>query len=220
MKKRLFTLACLMLLLASLAFPAHAWQNLEPDRACSLTFLMDYDGKELNSGTLTIYSVANVYADNGWHFALIPELSASGISLDDLSATNLPQDLWTAVQEANLAGIVCDIRHGKVSFSDLPCGLYLVTQTEQQASTEFEPILPFLISLPQQMYNGYVYDVTAAPKVGLEPAPTTPPPTEPGGNLPQTGQLNWPVPIMAAVGVVLFALGWYLFFGKKEGYET
>lgn len=34
--------------------------------------------------------------------------------------------------------------------------------------------------------------------------------------LPQTGQLNWPVPVMAVSGLVLFAIGWYLaFHGEK-----
>lgn len=29
-------------------------------------------------------------------------------------------------------------------------------------------------------------------------------------SLPQTGQLNWPVPVLAVSGVVLFAFGWAL----------
>lgn len=37
--------------------------------------------------------------------------------------------------------------------------------------------------------------------------------------LPQTGQLNWPVPVMAAAGLTLFAVGWVLCFGRrKESY--
>ena len=35
--------------------------------------------------------------------------------------------------------------------------------------------------------------------------------------LPQTGQLNWPVPVLACSGVLLFAIGWVLNRqGKKE----
>ena len=35
--------------------------------------------------------------------------------------------------------------------------------------------------------------------------------------LPQTGQLNWPVPVLACSGVLLFAAGWVLNRqGKKE----
>lgn len=38
--------------------------------------------------------------------------------------------------------------------------------------------------------------------------------------LPQTGQLNWPVPVLVILGLGLFAVGWILRFGKKkENYE-
>lgn len=36
--------------------------------------------------------------------------------------------------------------------------------------------------------------------------------------LPQTGQLVWPIPLLALLGVLLFAIGWHLDrSGKKEG---
>ncbi len=45
--------------------------------------------------------------------------------------------------------------------------------------------------------------------------PTDPPePTKP--TLPQTGQMNWPVPVLACLGMALFAAGWYLYFGKEK----
>ena len=52
--------------------------------------------------------------------------------------------------------------------------------------------------------------------------PTTPTgPTEPttpdGGDSPQTGQLNWPVPVMAILGVFCLCLG--MFFAAKEKKE-
>lgn len=39
--------------------------------------------------------------------------------------------------------------------------------------------------------------------------------------LPQTGQLNWPVPVLVVAGLVLFSAGWVMRFGKirKNGYE-
>lgn len=36
----------------------------------------------------------------------------------------------------------------------------------------------------------------------------------------QTGQLNWPVPILAGAGVVLFAFGWILVFARRNGNEA
>lgn len=75
--------------------------------------------------------------------------------------------------------------------------------------------------------NGkYVYEVNAAGKFQPQPdnpdkpdKPTTPQkPSEP--TLPQTGQLNWPVPVLAALGLMVFSAGWVLrFWKKKDGYE-
>ena len=60
------------------------------------------------------------------------------------------------------------------------------------------------------MENGqYVYDVDAQPKAGTSSRKTTqtPPTQEVLSALPQTGQLNWPVPVLAVTGAVLVAAG-------------
>lgn len=44
-------------------------------------------------------------------------------------------------------------------------------------------------------------------------------PVMPTGNLPQTGQLWWPVPLMSAGGLVLFALGWAMRRKGGHGHE-
>ncbi len=43
--------------------------------------------------------------------------------------------------------------------------------------------------------------------------------TQSGEKLPLTGQLNWPIPFLAAGGLLLFALGWFLSFGRKRDSE-
>jgi LPXTG-motif cell wall-anchored protein len=49
-----------------------------------------------------------------------------------------------------------------------------------------------------------------------------PPPTANlnlGGSLPQTGQLNWPVPVLAVFGALLFVVGW-VYRRRPEGDAT
>ncbi|MDD5931112.1 MAG: SpaA isopeptide-forming pilin-related protein [Oscillospiraceae bacterium] len=54
----------------------------------------------------------------------------------------------------------------------------------------------------------------------VTPPDTPDTPQEPGKpTLPQTGQLNWPVPVLAAAGLGLFAAGWALCFRRKD-HET
>lgn len=56
--------------------------------------------------------------------------------------------------------------------------------------------------------NGNTFTVTNAYKT------TAVTPTDP--TLPQTGTLNWPIPVMTVAGLLLVGLGWYLFSRKKE----
>ena len=51
--------------------------------------------------------------------------------------------------------------------------------------------------------------------VSMPPNPSqspqvTPPKVTPGNSLPSTGQLSWPIPVLAILGMLLFGLGWYL----------
>jgi hypothetical protein len=42
-------------------------------------------------------------------------------------------------------------------------------------------------------------------------AAVSPSPGETGATLPQTGQLNWPIPLMALIGLLLLLMGWRLY---------
>lgn len=115
---------------------------------------------------------------------------------------------------------------GKAVFSQVTPGLYLVVQT--QRCSGYEPLSPFLVSVPMNEDGHYRYDIDAAGKFKPTPEPSNPntpdkpsTPDKPGNRLPQTGQLNWPVPVLAGTGLVLFALGWWLCFGqRKKRHET
>lgn len=198
-----------------------AFENLDPDRTGSLHLEIRYDGKPVTGGDMWIYRVAEVYADNGWHFRLVPELADSGISLEDLEAPNLVKDLEAAVEAAGLKGQQKYFdENGVADFKDLPLGLYLMVQ--KKPSDGFELLSTVLVSVPQKGEDGYVYDVDATPKPTVkkteEPEPPEPPkppkPEEP--DLPQTGQLNWPIPVMAAGGVLCLLIGTWLLKGRKE----
>ena len=215
--KKMIILLMAVALLFSAAVTAHAIESPDQNRKGTLTLVMEWEGEKLNSGSLTVCRVGQiVFADGTWKFTLIPELRESGISLENLNDAQLANKLDQLVKEKTLSGMTVPIREGKAFFADLETGLYLVTQEE--ACDGFAPINPFLISLPKWENNRYVYDLTAQPKVSLEPLPTQPPePTKPTDPvLPQTGQLNWPVPILVVGGLVLFLFGWFLYFNDHK----
>lgn len=273
--KKITTMVAAVCLLFSVVLNAHAIINPDPQGKGILTLLMEWKEEKLDSGTLTICRVGQIVnKGTKWTFAPVTQLQDSGISLEDPNDAQLANQLVQLVKEKELPCVTEPIRKGKAFFLNLDAGLYLVRQDE--ACDGFYPINPFLISVPRWEDDGYVYALTARPKVSLEPTepdetkptepdetkptepdetnptepdetkpteskpteprpteskPTEPKPTETepekpkptlpvGSVLPQTGQLNWPVPVMAAAGLSLLVLGWYLNRGKKNGHES
>lgn len=135
---------------------------------------------------------------------------------------------------------------GCVVFSDLEVGLYLILQKEAaQGYNRISPFLVTVPIMENGEYvyevnAGSKMELTKAPdgpdepdnpdtpdepdKPGTPDKPDTPDnPNNPGSSsplanqtLPQTGQLNWPVPVLAVLGLLLFSAGWLLRFGKKR----
>lgn len=222
--KKVIVLLLTLALLLSLALTSYALETPDPSRPSSLTLVMEWDDKPLDSGSLTLYRVGEIAdVDGDYTFVLISELKESGLSLENLEDTNLPQQLQNLAVERKLEAVSVSIRNGEATFDDLMPGLYVVTQRFGEACDGFSLIRPFLISLPRWNGSGYIYDLTAQPKVSLEEEPTEPTETEPTAptdpRLPQTGQLNWPVPTMAVAGLAFLVAGWLLCFGKKERNE-
>ena len=103
--------------------------------------------------------------------------------------------------------------NGRAEWKDLELGLYLIVNTA--AAEGYAPINSFLITVPRYLNESYVYDVTANPKAETANEAAANPPkqntttTISGGKLPQTGQLWWPVPILAIAGMLFLMFGWY-----------
>lgn len=123
---------------------------------------------------------------------------------------------------------------GKVVYEDVEVGVYLAMQVNA-GSYRFDPVLLF-VPIMNDAGTAWDIAAEASPKVSYKgsnhPNPPTPPetppenpPTDPPGGgggddspieipddepplvLPQTGLLQWPVPVMAMAGVLLVTLG-------------
>lgn len=226
--KRIVTMLITILLVGGLSLTALAHEVPDLSQNGSITFTMDWGGEPLDSGKLSMYRVGDIVEDDGnYSFELIDELKNSNLSLDNVNDRALAEDLAVLAEDEDLLELTAPIRDGRAEFADLEPGLYVVVQAESDASKGFAPISPFLISTPNYENGHYEPHVVADPKVPLETEPseptepTEPEPTKPKDpNLPQTGQLNWPVPVLVVSGLTLFIMGWFLRFGrKKEKYE-
>ena len=218
--KRLFSLLLVVAVLLCQPLMTYAHDYVQMDKTdCSIELLVRYAGEDITGGTLTAVRIGYVDEDDGNYCfrqvmtnEALEELSpALSNELADFYYNNKDNyDFYTQTQP---------VVNGKATFSGLSVGLYLIVQNE--AAEGFSKLSPFLVSIPYMEDGQYQYHLTAAVKSELErePEPTpTPPPPSPPPNLPHTGQLNWPVPVLATAGLGLFVLGFVL-RKKEEPYE-
>ena len=228
MQKKIVSLMLILALFAALALQVSAVEVPDFDRKGSIAVAMNHDGWPVPGGSLTLYRAADVVENDGdYSYAYTADFAGCTIPVTELDSARLPQELARIAAAKRLPGTTQQMSwQGKVKFSDLQIGLYLLVQ--QEAAPGFAKINPFLVSVPQNDGGSYVYDVDTAPKNVPEPEPTKPTeskPTDPtkptGGKLPQTGQNNWPVPVMASAGMLMIAAGLCVInSGKKKHDEA
>ena len=245
MRRRIlsWTMAIMLLYGSVMTVSAHAVPDLTQKGSIEIT--MTYKDKPVHGGNIEIFRVGEVLEENGdYYFGVLEEFKGSGVSLEDVQSPELAKTL--AEYAKDLQGLEKDINgEGKVNFDTLELGLYLLVQEEAAEGFHVvNPFLVSVPKLVDGEYI-YQVDaspkVQMKPKGTLPPgsippttpAPVTPPPdstfppgsTPPPGStlppsdvpkLPQTGQLNWPIPLLAVSGLWLFTMGWVLRFGRKK----
>ena len=118
MQKKLIVLLLLPLLIFGLCTQVGAVQSADPDKQCSITFLMEFDGTSLDGGKVTLYRVGQISPD-GDKFVLVDTLPQGEVSLDNLEDSKLPETLSVLAIEHNLSAHSAPIVSGKAVFSDL-----------------------------------------------------------------------------------------------------
>lgn len=216
--KRFFTFLLAISALFACSVTAYAHDVPQDRDDCTIELLVRYDGKDINGGTVTAIQVGYVYEEDGNYYF---RQAFTGELIADVASPTAPADQMAFYQgnekEYDFYTQTQPVKDGKATFTDLTTGLYLIVQEEPAYGyTNFDA---FLVTVPYMQDGKYQYNVTAAIKSELErePEPTDPPPTRPDDpRLPKTGQLNWPIPLMAVAGLGFFIIGWGLTFGKKR----
>ena len=193
MRKCLRSLLALLLLLElPLSAAAHPVPDAQKDGQCSITVTMTYRGKALKGGTLALYKVGDVAEEDG-NYSFVPVAAIRGdlAQFGDIQSPDLAGKL--SKLEDKLTPVTALPQKvgedGKVTFLNLPFGLYLVVQ--KTAPAGYGKTEPFLVSLPYLYEGEYQYDVASEPKTDLEreaptkpTSPTTKPTPSSGGGTP------------------------------------
>lgn len=235
MQRRIVSLLIAVWLLCGLSLTAFAHDVPDLTREGIIEVTMKMGNTTVPGGTLTAIRVGDIQEDDGnYSYVLSEDFEQSGLSLEDVQSAELASDLAQYAEEHSIEGVTKEIGDdGYVTFQ-VELGLYLLVQNE--AAEGYCAISPFLIGVPNVEDGVYVYEVDASPKVNLIPdeeeeEPDQPTPDKPSTDnpstdkpkdetLPQTGQLNWPVPLLAVSGLVLCLAGWAMRVrGRKDEYE-
>lgn len=179
-KNRLRRWSALFFLLALLgSFPgaALAAGGVDLARTGSITVVLREGGEDREAvpdARITLYHAADVKTENGkLVYQYTPDFAPCGAALDDLNAEGLAEHLAGYAAREKLTGVTGTTgRDGRVTFEDLPMGLYLAVQKGRVSG--YYTMVPFLITLPMMNGEGtgWLYDVEASPKV--QPRPDTP----------------------------------------------
>lgn len=224
MKRRIFSLLAALALFCALSITAYAYETPQ-DIPGSISVIMRYDGELIPGGELTCYRVGYIYEEDGsYSFRRLLDDEP----LEEVQSAKLAEELaeYAEKNKDKLYHKTLEIGKsgdgkGKVVFDGLETGLYVLVQ--EKAAEGYSAVKPFLVGVPNNEDGEYVYDVVASSKAQPTPEetkPTTAPTKETEPTLPQTGQLNWPVPLMVVLGMGFFVVGWMMRFNrKKDGYE-
>lgn len=203
---------CIALLLLVLAIPhIFAYPVLDLEQDGSITLQIAYQGQPVPGGTITIYRIASITETAEY----VPEPGFQNCSMD-LTPKNAEALAVYALEHGIPGESRTPDESGVVSFLALKPGLYLLVQTTPPE--KFLPLKPFFSGIPQLIDGELVYDLIAHPKCAPVPTETTTPdpttPTTP--DMPQTGQLNWPVPMLAGLGLIFVTMGLFLRSGPRD----
>lgn len=99
-------------------------------------------------------------------------------------------------------------KNGFILFDNLDQGAYLLMKWESDAPELLE-MVPALVCLPtcNQENGNLEYAVRVTPKFSWKPDEPVSPPSEPDTQLPQTGMVQWPVPVLIIAGLFVLAIG-------------
>lgn len=163
MGRKIVVLCLTVVMLVTCVFTVSA-EEFDPAKtgSISVTLTEQYEKAPIASAALSVYHIATVgiNTDKKLNYIYTNAFAAIGIAIDD---PDLATKLDAYLSENEVAAIkLCTDTNGTASCTDLPLGLYFVRQTN--AVEGFAPCTPFLVTVPMESTDGYVYAVNASPK--------------------------------------------------------
>lgn len=191
--------------------------------------------KPMSGENVIFVKVADcAYTDDGYKFNLTSALSGTGIDITDTDAANA---LYEKI--GSLSGYTATSNsEGQAIYANCEIGAYLVYSPKELFN-------PFIVFVPMEGETDYAFDITAEPKIDIPEEPTTEPTSQNDDDavtsteivtqnddtktttaaapqkeqLPYTGMMQLPIPLLGCAGLMLFAKGFLDYAGSKKKEE-
>ena len=174
MKKNNRILMCLVLtVLAVLLMPLNVFAadqlpDFDQDAECTVSVVLATEGKEPVQGAdVTIYRVGDVSVVDGEAvYTCTGDFSEYAGTITDIVSQDTANSLFRFAKTHGIKGMTSSSDStGTAKYSGLSVGVYLVGMINAATDRELT-FLPFIASLPYADENGWVFNVTAMPKMG------------------------------------------------------
>lgn len=174
------------------------------------------DSKAVENLEVSIYQVSK--QDEQGNFEFANGFESCTLDIDNLSESNLEnlktyaktnaEPLFTKITDAN----------GKFTLTNLDLGTYLLVQENKSDDITMQTML---ISVPElTVENGLKYEVTAKPKILnkeiVDQNNSGKTELVKDSQLPYTGVLNWPIPVLVITGIAIFCVAWLKVYSTSK----
>lgn len=191
---------CLILCMVAMTVNTFGYVRIDTERETALTLVFEAEKTTFSGVKFRLYYIADV--SDVLDFALTEEFASSTITLQNVSADGWQKNvqiLTDYIREKKIAPMTekATGADGIVTFDGLKPGLYLVEGEPYNTGTEVYTPTSFMVNLPnlEEEIDTWDYEVVAKVKYTVTSV-----------DLPQTGQLWWPV-VFLIPGIALATAG-------------
>ena len=130
----------------------------------NITLNESKEDKPIKDANLTIYKIATVTEkDNNLYYQYQENITNCNADLTNLLNEELSKEINKCIENLELTSITKTTNNeGFIKFDNLQLGLYLVKQTNKVEG--YSNIDPFLVAIPKEENNIWIYDIKATPK--------------------------------------------------------
>ena len=155
---------CLTVLLLMTCISTVSAAEFDPGKtgSISVTLTEQFKKTPIVGAELSVYYIGTVgiNTDGKLNYIYTEEFAKTGIAIEDPNLA-IKLDAYLFENEVAAIKLRTDTK-GTAICTELPLGLYLVRQTNEVEG--FAPCTPFLVTVPMETAEGYVYAVNASPK--------------------------------------------------------